>query len=912
MFATRSVLFKLFGILAKALLLLTAVVASAPVLTHRQKPVQSVSRATLENGLRVVIVNNSLAPVVTTVMNYLVGSNESPQGFPGTAHAVEHMMFRGSPDLSADQLANIAAAMGGDFDATTRQSVTNFFFTVPKQDLDVALHIESLRMRNLLSTDSLWDHERGAIEQEVAQNLSNPEYVCYTKLLAGMFRGTPYELDAVGTRPSFEMTSGAMLKKFHETWYAPNNAILVIAGDVDPTATLSEVKRLFAGIPPKMLPLRQQVQLQSVRPSMLHLATDQPYGLAVAAFRWPGSNSPDFAAARVLADVLGSQRGRLHDLVAKGSALSTEFWFDSMPQASLAYAIATFPAGQDGAALLSQIRGILESIAENGVPADLINAAKRHNIADAELEKNSIPGLALFWSDALAVEGRQSPRDDIEAVQKVSLQEVAKIARSLLSPNESISAILTPQASGQPVSSPSFHRTESLAATENRSVPLPGWAQKVNNLSIPVSSVRPMVTTLPNGLKLIVQSETVSDTVSVFGSIGDDLDPEDAGGQDGANKVLHELLSNGTVSSSQAAFQKALDDIGARESAGTDFSLEVPATGFEPGVALLAQNQLHPSFRASSFKVFKRQLAESTAAELRSPAYLTEQALESALSPANDSDLHQAASSGFSSLSLADVRRYYRRVFRPDLTTIVVVGNVTPERARSVIERNFGSWKAHGPRRKPDLTPLPPNQPSNTDVPDASRVQAEVTLAETLPVRRSSPNYYALNLGAQVLGGGFYSSWLSRDLRENTGLVYSLSSTIETGPAGSFYVIRFGCDPRRIPAARAIVVRDLKKMQTAAVPDETLNRAKLLLIQQIPLSESSTENIADGLISRTRDKLPLDEAIQAARIYVELTPQQVRAAFAKLVRPQDLVQVTEGPDPKSANRSCAMKRHRSG
>src|SRR5512143_2973556 len=176
-----------------------------------------VLRATLANGLRVVIVPNTLAPVVTTEVNYLVGSNEAPDGFPGMAHAQEHMMFRGSPGLSAAQLANIIALMGGRFNADTQQNVTQYFLTVPRDDLDVALKLEAVRMSGCLDSEELWAQERGAIEQEVAQDLSNPEYVFSIRLLENMFRNTPYAHDALGTRPSFDKTTGAMLKKFYNS-----------------------------------------------------------------------------------------------------------------------------------------------------------------------------------------------------------------------------------------------------------------------------------------------------------------------------------------------------------------------------------------------------------------------------------------------------------------------------------------------------------------------------------------------------------------------------------------------------------------------------------------------------------------------------------------------------------------------
>lgn len=862
-------------------------------------PETGVLRATLANGLRVVIVRNTLAPVVTTVMNYRVGSNEAPAGFPGMAHAQEHMMFRGSAGLSADQLADISAAMGGMFDADTQQTVTQYFFTVPAEDLDVALHIASIRMAGVLDSEELWQHERGAIEQEVAQDLSNPEYVFYTKLLDAMFQGTPLAHDALGTRPSFNKTTGAMLKDFHDTWYAPNNAVLVVVGDVGLESTLDLVKSLFNQIPAKKLPPRPMIQLGQVKGASLTMPTDLPYGLAVISFRMPGSDSPDFAAVQVLSDVLSSQRGNLYELVPEGKALFAGFAYSAFPSAGLGYGLAAFPKGADGQKLLDEMKSILAQDLKTGLPKDLVTAAIRHELAGAEFQKNSVSGLAMAWSQAVAVEGRTSPQDDINAIQRVTIDDVNRVARQYLNFGSTITAVLNPQPAGKPVSGKSFGGKESFSPKQVKPVSLPTWAsQALARLAVPETTVNPVVSTLPNGIKLIVQPESISNTISVYGRIKSNSDLETPAGHEGVSSLLGRLFSYGSKSLGRIAFQKALDDIGADESAGTGFSVEALSSHFDRAVGLLADNELHPALPDRALQIIRPQLAAAVAGELQSPDFLARHALNAALYPKSDPTLRHATPQTVKSLTLQDVTGYYQHVFRPDLTTIVVIGKVTPKQAKDVVEKYFGAWKATGPKPRTDLPAVPNRSPSATAVPDSSRVQDQVTLAETLSLNRFSPDYYPLQLGNHVLGGGFYASRFYRDLRENAGLVYFISSSLDAGKTRTVYSVSYGCDPPNVSKARAMVARDLVAMQKTPVSPHELRQAKALLLREIPLSESSFGSIAGGWLSRSEIGLPLNEPTLAAKKYIQISAGQVRAAFARWLRPRDLTQVTQGPPPK--------------
>ena len=860
---------------------------------------EDVVRATLDNGLRVVVVRNTLAPVVSTSVNYLVGSDETPPGFPGTAHALEHMMFRGSPGLSADQLAIIGSAMGGNFNADTQESVTQYLFTVPAEDLELVLHIEADRMRALSSSEAEWSHERGAIEQEVAQDLSNPFYVLYSKLRASLFAGTPYAHDPLGTRPSFEKTTAAALKRFRDQWYVPNNAVLVIAGNVDPSATLAKVRALFESIPKRKLPVRPQWHLRPVRSQSLALPTDLPFALQVIAFRMPGASSPDYAAAQVLVDALKNPRGALYGLVLRGKALQTAFEFDPLPNAGLGYSVVQFSPDQDGKAIEAEVRATLRRIVRDGVPPDLVAAAKLEERRSLEYQKNSISNTAMLWSQAVAVEGLDSPEQDIARIEKVTPEDVNRVARRYLDLGHAVSAVLTPQGSGKPLSSASFGGQEKVSLGEAKPTALPSWAAgALEHLVVPPSAVHPVVSQLTNGTTLIVQPEEVSDTVSVYGYVRNRPELQVPKGQEGMSQVLDRLFPYGTENMDRESFEQALDAIGAEAHAGSEFSVQTLSEHFDRAVQLLADNELHPRLPQKAFDIVKRQVAQSVAGARKSPGYQADRALRAALLPANDPGLREALPETVDSLTLQQVRDYYRSAFRPDLAVIVVIGKVSPEDAKAVIEKYFGAWRATGPRPETDLPPVPENSSATVAVPDVARVQDRVTLAENLGLTRSHPDYYALELGNSVLGGGFYSTRLTRDIRKEAGLVYSIQSNLDLGRTRGVYAVRYASDPQNAAKVRDMVRLELERMQKEPVPDEELTRAKAILLRRIPLEEESARAIAHGLIRRWELDLPLDEPTRAASKFLATGAAEVRAAFAKWIRPQGLVLVSQGPAPK--------------
>jgi zinc protease len=286
------------------------------------------------------------------------------------------------------------------------------------------------------------------------------------------------------------------------------------------------------------------------------------------------------------------------------------------------------------------------------------------------------------------------------------------------------------------------------------------------------------------------------------------------------------------------------------------------------------------------------------AAQLKSPAHLTILGMRKALFGSSDPSTRETTPETVHALTLDQVRAYMKTVYRPDMTTIIVIGKVDPAAARAVIEKYFGGWTATGPKPNTDLPVAPPNAAATIAVPDASRVQDVVYLAQNIPLTRTDADYYPLALGNAVLAGGFYASRLSIDLRKNAGLVYSVNSQLESGRTRSAFLIDYASDPDKVRRAAQIAANDVKKMQDTAVPDAELQRAKAILTREMPLEEASINEIARAFALRRDLNLPLNEPTIAAQRYIALTSADVQTAFRKWLRPADFVRASQGPTPK--------------
>ncbi|MBV8602969.1 MAG: insulinase family protein, partial [Candidatus Eremiobacteraeota bacterium] len=710
-------------------------------------PAKVYSTRTLANGLQVVVVEDHAAAVAQEQLWVRFGSLYETKGKTGLAHGLEHMMFRGTPELSGGGLDDVSARLGALVNAQTQNDTTHFYYVLPSDKVELAIRIDADRLAHLSLKESDWKLEKGAVLSEIENDYSQPIFKLYDAVRRAAFPHSPYGLTALGEKADVERSTASDLRKYYEEWYAPNNATLVVTGDVKPDDVFRWAQEYFGPIPARTLPAEGAPALPAPpRDATVSVKADYPYTVLDLAYRTEGDLDKGTAATNVVASVIDNQRSPFYKaLVESGITLGYQAFDDTTLHSGTMHVLFVLAPGKTPADARKAFEATLASMRASGVPADLVDAAKRAVAAEAIYARDSISGLGDRYGYAIGV-ARRDPESFDADVAAVTVADANAVLSNQLA-TLGVAGELTPQrpkpgtrggATTSSVSDNFSSRAPSGPIVEPQWVKL-ALAQPITN----VSKTHPAAFTLPNGLKLYVQEVHANPTVFVAGTIRSSpaFDPADKVGLGG---MTSDLLGYGSKKYDFQAQRKVTDDLAADVSLGQSFSAHGFAKDLEPLLDLIADSIRNPAFPTNYVDLVRTQDLATISQRRNNPDYLASRAFTKLLLPAGDPSLREQTEASIKAISIADLRDYATRYYRPDLARIVVVGDVKPEDVRALVAGKFGDWTADGPKPNPDQKPIPLPKPASAAVPS---VRDDVSVhVGTTTLSRRDPDFYPLFL----------------------------------------------------------------------------------------------------------------------------------------------------------------------
>ena len=446
---------RLSGLRCLAFLAAAIVVASLlPRVGHAQ--VFEPEVFTLDNGLQVVVIPNRRAPIVTHMVYYNVGAADEAPGESGLAHFVEHLMFKGTERFGPGEFSRIVAENGGRENAFTSWDYTGYFQTVAKERLEIVMELEADRMTNLVLTDDLVDSEREVVREERRSRVANePSSQLGEVMRASLYMNHPYRTPIIGWDHEISELSTEAALAFYRRWYAPNNAVLLIAGDVEAETVRPLAERYYGAIPARAVPARERpteppqhaerrVTLESPRVNLPSVRIEY----LAPSYRTAAGN--EVYALQVLSEILGGgTSSRLYRSLVVDQAVAASagsgYSGDSYDASSFIVYVAPRPGGELAeaeAALRQEIAALLE----HGVSEEEVTAAKRRLSANAIYARDSLSTAPRVFGRALTT---GSTVEDVEAwptrIDAVTADDVDAAARAVLQDKRSVTGALLPE-----------------------------------------------------------------------------------------------------------------------------------------------------------------------------------------------------------------------------------------------------------------------------------------------------------------------------------------------------------------------------------------------------------------------------------------------------------------------------------
>ncbi len=522
------------------------------------------------------------------------------------------------------------------------------------------------------------------------------------KLFPGPLGGT-----SLGAKADIERATVADLRVYYDAWYRPNNATLVVTGDVDPAQVFAEAERDFAAIPAAPLPERKQYVLDPVSGVEWTERAPFPYTLVDEAYAAPGDAKPfehDQVRNDLALDAMFNERGRFRKaLVDSGLALAYVPIRLEDRRASVIHVVLIVAPGHTAREVRDAYESTMAQVLAGGLDPDLFAAAKRSALVALTYARDSIVGLGNAVGANMVFPGDTDPADFGELYGTITRDEATAVARRVYAKANIVATLLPGTTGAQPFAPPQGVSSSVSDDFGSRAaagpVIQPAWLR--DDLARPLalhSAVDPVMTTLPNGLQLLVQHVSTNPTVFIRGIVR--MSPSfDPAGKEGLGEVTSSLMGWGSAKYDEDAQRKLGDDRSARFSFGTAFGAHGAASDFPLLLDVLADDVRHPRFPPDRFALVRSQLGAFAAQRSLQAGFQAERLFDAALYPAGDPALRVAGARSIASVTLDDVKAYHTRYVRPDLTTLVVVGDVDPAEVRRRVAARSATGRRAGRNR---------------------------------------------------------------------------------------------------------------------------------------------------------------------------------------------------------------------
>ncbi|WP_427161001.1 M16 family metallopeptidase [Aliinostoc sp. HNIBRCY26] len=878
------------------------------------KLTENVHRTVLENGLTVLIKEVHTAPVVSVQVWYKFGSRQEAPGVNGIAHQLEHMMFKGTTSRPT-QFGWLFSALGSDSNAFTSYDQTAYYGTVERDKLKALLALEADRMQNALMDSEHLASEKRVVISELQGYENSPEYRLSRAILRSVFPNG-YGLPVGGTKADVEKFQIEQVRQYYRQFYHPENAVLIIVGDCQAQETLAAVKEIFGSIPKgqqsivngQQSTVNSQQSIVSNSKSPIFLREQGSASLLQAVYPLPSANHPDMPALEVADYILTEGRNsRLYQaLVESGLATDISGAVVSLKQGGWYELLVTADPDEDVSKLTPVVNQAIAKLTKTGVTAAELARAKRQLESATILSNRSITDQAMQLGNDETTTGDYRFTDHyLAAVHQVTSADVKAVLKKYLHPSARKVGIFQPLtnqnkeiASKQPPPQTRENLSgnlPTLPAEMLRYLPVIEHDEQVNNKTLQV----PQQFTLANGLQVLLLSDRSTPTITLSGHIqaGTEFDP---GEQVGLAALVADSLMSGTKTKNAVTLAKALEDRGATldfeayrngvQIEGNSLAEDLPVL-----IKTLADALKNSTFPQKELELNRQQALTDLKVELDDPAAVARKIFLQSIYPKKH-PLHKfPTAESLQSIKRKDVIAFQNKYYRPDSMVLALVGDFDTEEVRSLIQAEFGDWRASGSPPKVEYPQV--SNPSNlvrVNPVIPGKAQA-ITYMGYTGIKRQDPRFYSALVLNQILGGDTLSSRLGAEIRDRQGLTYGIYSHFQAEKDFGTFWIEMQTSPEDANQAIASTRKLLQNIHQQGVTATELEMAKRSLTGSYHVSLADPEELTSNILMNQVYGLDKTELHTYTQKIQQVTLTEVNQAARELLHPDNLVVVTAGP-----------------